>query len=83
MLHILVAMVLAPLFLIKVLVARYYKSYTSVLVPLGPTIFTLGFVLIAPTAGPYLLQVQPLKTFLLNAMSIWARQESTWAPLSH
>ena len=37
MLHILIAMVLAPLFLIKVLVARYYKSYTSVLGPLGLT----------------------------------------------
>ena len=44
MLHILIAMILAPLFLIKVLVARYYKSYTAVLVPLGVTIFTLGFV---------------------------------------
>jgi len=34
MLHILIAMILAPLFLVKVLVARYYKSYTPFLVPL-------------------------------------------------
>jgi hypothetical protein len=52
MLHILIALILVPLFLVKVLIARYYKSYTSVLVPLGLAIFTLGFVLIASTVGP-------------------------------
>jgi len=72
MLHILVAMVLAPLFLIKVLVARYYKSYTSVLVPLGLTIFTLGFVLIASTAGPYLLRSATIKDISLNAVDMGA-----------
>jgi ferredoxin-NADP reductase len=72
MLHILVAMVLAPLFLIKVLVARYYKSYTSVLVPLGLTIFTLGFVLIASTAGPYLLRRATIKDISLNAVDMGA-----------
>jgi ferredoxin-NADP reductase len=72
MLHILVAMVLAPLFLIKVLVARYYKSYTSVLVPLGLTIFTLGFVLIASTAGPYLLRRATIKDISLNAVAMGA-----------
>jgi ferredoxin-NADP reductase len=72
MLHILIAMVLAPLFLIKVLVARYYKSYTSVLVPLGLTIFTLGFVLIASTAGPYLLRRATIKNISLNAVDMGA-----------
>jgi ferredoxin-NADP reductase len=72
MLHILVAMVLAPLFLIKVLVARYYKSYTSVLVPLGLTIFTLGFVLIASTAGPYLLRRATIKDISLDAVAMGA-----------
>ena len=72
MLHILVAMVLAPLFLIKVLVARYYKSYTSVLVPLGLTIFTLGFVLIASTAGPFLLRRATIKDISLNAVDMGA-----------
>jgi ferredoxin-NADP reductase/mono/diheme cytochrome c family protein len=65
-------MVLAPLFLIKVLVARYYKSYTSVLVPLGLTIFTLGFVLIASTAGPYLLRRATIKNISLNAVDMGA-----------
>src|SRR5690348_16785234 len=72
MLHILIAMVLAPLFLIKALVARYYKSYTAVLVPLGVTIFTLGFVLIASTAGPYLLRRATIKNISLNAVDMGA-----------
>ena len=59
MLHILIAMILAPLLLVKVVIARYYKSFTGALVPLGLTIFTLGFVLIASSAGPYLLDYAP------------------------
>jgi ferredoxin-NADP reductase len=55
-LHILLALVLVPLLLIKVLVARYYKSFTTVLVPLGLMIFTLAFVLVGVSAGPYLLR---------------------------
>jgi ferredoxin-NADP reductase len=72
MLHILIAMVLAPLFLVKVLVARYYKTYTAVLVPLGVTIFTLGFVLIASTAGPYLLRRATIKNISLDAVDMGA-----------
>ena len=72
MLHILIAMVLAPLFLIKVLVARYYKSYTAVLVPLGVTIFTLGFVLIASTDGPYLLRRATIRNISLGAVDMGA-----------
>ena len=82
MLHILVAMVLAPLFLIKVLVARYYKSYTSVLVPLGLTIFTLGFVLPPRRRDLTCFEGRPSKTFR-SMLLLWAPQESTWAPLSH
>src|SRR6185437_16590403 len=50
MLHALIAAVLAPLIFIKVLVARYYKKHTTLLVPLGLTIFVLAFVLIAGAA---------------------------------
>ena len=35
MFHVLIAMVLAPLLLVKVVIARYYKSFTAALVPLG------------------------------------------------
>ena len=72
MLHILIAMVLAPLLLVKVLVARYYKSYITVLVPLGVTIFTLGFVLIALTAGPFLLRRVTVKDISLQAIQMGA-----------
>jgi ferredoxin-NADP reductase/mono/diheme cytochrome c family protein len=72
MLHILLAMILAPLLLVKVLIARYYKSFTAALVPLGLTIFTLGFVLIATTAGPYLLRKATVKDISLQAIDMGA-----------
>jgi ferredoxin-NADP reductase len=72
MLHILLAMVLAPLLLVKVLIARYYKGFTAALVPLGLTIFTLGFVLIATTAGPYLLRRVTVKDISLQVIDMGA-----------
>ena len=54
MIHLTLAMVLSPLLFVKVLVARYYKSYYSFLMPIGLTIFVLSFVLIGITAGPSL-----------------------------
>jgi ferredoxin-NADP reductase len=63
-------MVLAPLLLVKVLIARYYKSFTTALVPLGLTIFTLGFVLIASTAGPYLLRRVTVKDISLESINM-------------
>jgi ferredoxin-NADP reductase len=68
MLHILVAMILAPLLLVKVIIARYYKNSGAILVPLGITIFTLGFVLIASAAGPYLLRKVIVKDISLDAV---------------
>src|ERR1700683_2361319 len=53
MLHITLAMVLSPLLFVKVLVARYYKSYHSFLTPIGLTIFVLSFVLIGIPAGAF------------------------------
>src|SRR5207249_1289221 len=49
--HLTLAMVLSPLLFVKVLVARYYKSYHSLLMPIGLVIFVLSFVLIGITAG--------------------------------
>jgi ferredoxin-NADP reductase len=72
MLHILIALVLAPLLLVKVLIARYYKSFTTALVPLGVTIFTLGFVLIALTAGPFLLRRAAVKDVSLQTIQMGA-----------
>jgi len=72
MLHILIAMVLTPLLLVKVLIARYYKIFTTALVPLGVTIFTLGFVLIALTAGPFLLRRAAVKDVSLQTIQMGA-----------
>src|SRR5580700_781598 len=52
--HLTLAMVLSPLLFVKVLVARYYKSYYSFLLPIGLVIFVLSFVLVGITAGPTL-----------------------------
>src|SRR5713101_6499827 len=52
--HLTLAMVLGPLLFVKVLVARYYKGYSSWLMPIGLTIFVLSFVQIGITAGPSL-----------------------------
>src|SRR6266436_7668774 len=54
--HLTLAMVLSPLLFVKVLVARYYKSYYSFLMPIGLLIFVLAFVLVAITAGPHLIR---------------------------
>src|SRR6478672_10266830 len=54
MIHLTLAMILSPLLFVKTLVARYYKSHYSVLMPLGLVIFVLSFVLIGITAGPSL-----------------------------
>src|SRR5882724_2522315 len=70
MLHVLIAMVLAPLLLVKVVIARYYKTFTTALVPLGLTIFTLGFVLIASSAGPYLLRKAVVKEISLQTVNM-------------
>src|SRR5258708_27097591 len=66
MLHVLIATVLAPLLFVKVLVARYYKKHTAILVPLGLTIFVLAFVLIAPAVGPSILRTAIVKAVPLQ-----------------
>ncbi len=70
MVHILIAMVLAPLLLVKVVIARYYKSFTAALVPLGLTIFTLGFVLVASSAGSYLFRKAVVKEVSLETVNM-------------
>ena len=70
MFHALIAVVMAPLLFIKVLVARYYRKHTSILVPLGLTIFVLAFVLVATTAGPYFLRTATVKNISLQAIDM-------------
>ena len=56
-LHVALALVLSPLLFIKVLIARYYQNQHGLLMPIGLAIFVLAFVLVASTAGPYLVRV--------------------------
>ena len=70
MVHALIAVLMAPLLFIKVLVARYYKNHTTLLVPLGLTIFVLAFVLVATTAGPYFLRTANVKSISLQAIDM-------------
>ncbi|MGA2597769.1 MAG: photosystem P840 reaction-center cytochrome c-551 [Bryobacteraceae bacterium] len=68
--HLTLAMVLSPLLFIKVLVARYYKSYYSFLFSIGLVIFVLSFVLIGITAGPYLAHQTRMQTVSLAAIDL-------------
>ena len=68
--HITLAMVLSPIIFVKVLVARYYKSHYSVLMPLGLVIFVLSFVLIGMTAGPSLVYRARVKTVWLESINL-------------
>jgi ferredoxin-NADP reductase len=70
MIHLTLAMVLSPLLFVKVLVARYYKTYSSFLMPLGLTIFVLAFVLIGITAGPSLAHQVRMQTVSLAAIDL-------------
>jgi len=68
--HLTLAMVLSPLLFIKVLVARYYKSHYSLLMPIGLVIFVLSFVLIGITAGPSLAHHARMQTVSLQAFDL-------------
>src|SRR3984957_11471140 len=68
MIHLTLAMVLSPLIFVKVLVARYYKSYYSLLMPIGLVIFVLSFVLIGITVGPSLAHQARMQTVSFAAI---------------
>ena len=70
MVHMTLAMVLSPLLFVKVLVARYYKSYYSFLMPIGLVIFVLAFVLIGITAGPALAHHARMQTVSLETIDL-------------
>ncbi len=68
--HLTLAMVLSPLLFVKVLIARYYKSYHSLLMPIGLVIFVLSVVLIGITAGPYLAHQTRMQTVSFAAIDL-------------
>src|SRR5277367_3155608 len=70
MIHLTLAMILSPLLFVKVLIARYYKSYYSFLMPIGLAIFVLSFVLIGITAGPALAHHASMQTVSLASIDL-------------
>jgi ferredoxin-NADP reductase len=70
MIHMTLAMVLSPLLFVKVLVARYYKHYSSILMPVGLAIFVLSFVLIGITVGPSLAHQARMQTVSLASIDL-------------
>ena len=70
MIHLALAMVLSPLLFVKVLVARYYKSYYSFLMPMGLVIFVLGFVLVGIAVAPSLTHRVKLQSVSLEAIDL-------------
>src|SRR5215472_6032852 len=68
--HLALAMILSPLLLIKVPIARYYKNQHGLLMPIGLTIFVLSFVLIASTAGPYLARASKIEQVSIDPAHI-------------
>src|ERR1700683_654745 len=68
--HLTVAMVLSPLLFVKVLIARYYKSHYSLLMPIGLMIFVLSLVLIWITAGPPLAHRARMQPVSLAAIDL-------------
>ncbi|MEW6730104.1 MAG: photosystem P840 reaction-center cytochrome c-551 [Acidobacteriota bacterium] len=70
MIHMILAMLMVPLLFVKVLIARYYKTYYSALMPIGLGVFTLAFVLVMMTAGPYLLRKATLQKIPLDSIEM-------------
>ena len=70
MIHLTVAMLLSPLLFVKVLIARYYKSYYGFLMPIGLLIFVLSFVLVAIAAGPYLIRNTNIRSVSLEEINL-------------
>jgi ferredoxin-NADP reductase len=70
MIHLTLAMVLSPLLFVKVLIARYYKSHYSFLMPIGLVIFVVSFVLIGITAGPSLAHQARMQTVSLASIDL-------------
>src|ERR1700677_2758550 len=68
--HLTLAMVLSALLFVNDLVARYYKRYYSLLIPIGLVIFVLSFVLIGITVGPSLAHQARMQTVSLSAIDL-------------
>ncbi len=66
--HIILALILIPLILFKVLIVRRHRRFSNILPVLGVTILTLSFALTGITAGYYVLHRSNLSYTTLSAM---------------
>jgi glycine betaine catabolism B len=66
LIHIGLALLLAPLLFVKVLIARRYKSYHSMLMPLGLTIYAITIVLVFMAVLPFALSKLDSSSPMIN-----------------
>lgn len=89
-LHLSLALMLAPLLLVKVIIVRYQKSAWNVLIALGVTIFALAFTLVsmnvavhylrdlAPHKVPFAISLRVILAVILAAIvAFFARARTT------
>src|SRR5262249_20938457 len=70
LIHMLLGLTLAPLLFLKILIARTFRNQSQYLTPLGLILFSLSFILVAMTAGPYLLRRATMTTISLQAVGL-------------
>src|SRR5215472_9349522 len=68
LLHLALALLLGPLLLVKILIARYYKHYYGSLLALGLALFVGSFTLVGIMAGPALARHAAMRTVSLAAL---------------
>jgi ferredoxin-NADP reductase/mono/diheme cytochrome c family protein len=74
LIHLLLATFMVPLIFIKVLIARFYKTYYSFLMPIGLIIFFSGFVLVSIILVPSFVQRTLLREVSLASINMGSTQ---------
>src|SRR5258708_22412134 len=72
--HMILGLTIAPLLFLKILIARSFKNQSQYLTPLGLLLFSLSFVLVAMTAGPYWLRRATVQTVSLPSVGLSAEE---------
>jgi ferredoxin-NADP reductase len=70
LIHMILGLTLAPLLFLKILIARTFRNQSQYLTPLGLILFSLSFILVGMTAGPYLLRRATMTTISLQAVGL-------------
>jgi ferredoxin-NADP reductase len=74
LIHMILALTLAPILFLKILIARSYRTQSQYLTPLGILLFCLSFVLVGMTSGPYMLRRATLETISLESVGLKTEQ---------